>query len=155
MTKNNEDLKDLIQVTEWRAFVYQYIFYQEYILRSAIAVLNKETNECVSIYSVAAPGHHHEVLCFITDQNKESENQSRVQGFLTNKGRFVTRKEAYLIALTAKQIIVNHGNGSDLFSEQMWNLTEEKDSFRDLYLNHWTNPVIECLAKAYRKLKKD
>lgn len=44
------------------------------------------------------------------------------QGFLTNTGRFVSRKEGYTIAKAAGQIIHKSGNLHDgvLYSEDMW-----------------------------------
>lgn len=43
-----------------------------------------------------------------------------VQGFLTNKGRFVDRKEAWRIARSAGQIDDNGGYNSELFSEDLY-----------------------------------
>ncbi|MBP5722187.1 MAG: hypothetical protein J6X18_01195 [Bacteroidales bacterium] len=43
-----------------------------------------------------------------------------VQGFLTSKGRFVNRKEAYAIALEAKQINKDGGYNGELFSEDLY-----------------------------------
>ena len=40
-----------------------------------------------------------------------------VQGFITNKGRFVDRKEAFQIALAAGQIGEDAGVNKELFSE--------------------------------------
>jgi len=46
-------------------------------------------------------------------------SHSKVQGFLTNKYRFVNRKEAASIAFQAKQIETIEPN-QILFSEEMW-----------------------------------
>jgi len=43
-----------------------------------------------------------------------------VQGFLTSKGRFVDRKEAWKIALDAGQIDANGGFEKELFSEDLY-----------------------------------
>lgn len=43
-----------------------------------------------------------------------------VQGFLTSTGRFVDRKEAYRIALSAGQIDENGGYNKELFSEDLY-----------------------------------
>lgn len=43
-----------------------------------------------------------------------------IQGFLTSKGRFVNRKEAYNIALEAGQIDCNGGYCKELFSEDLY-----------------------------------
>jgi hypothetical protein len=41
------------------------------------------------------------------------------QGFYTNEGNFVDRREAKIIAVAAGQYIGNH-NSDDLFSEDLW-----------------------------------
>lgn len=43
-----------------------------------------------------------------------------IQGFITNKGRFVNRKEAFKIALDAGQIDESAGVGGELFSEDLY-----------------------------------
>lgn len=43
-----------------------------------------------------------------------------VQGFITNKGRFVNRKEAFQIALEAGQIDESNGVDRELFSEDLY-----------------------------------
>lgn len=43
-----------------------------------------------------------------------------VQGFITNKGRFVNRKEAFQIALDAGQIDESNGVDRELFSEDLY-----------------------------------
>lgn len=43
-----------------------------------------------------------------------------VQGFITNTGRFVNRKEAWKIARAAGQIDDNGGHGKELFSEDLY-----------------------------------
>lgn len=42
------------------------------------------------------------------------------QGFLTSKGRFVNRREAWKIALSAGQVEPEPWEGSQLFSENLW-----------------------------------
>lgn len=42
------------------------------------------------------------------------------QGFLTSKGRFVTRAEAWDVALAAGQVEPEDMEGSQLFSENLW-----------------------------------
>ena len=46
------------------------------------------------------------------------------QGFVTSLARFVDRKEALRIATEAEQIVVKHGSGSILFSEDIINWDE-------------------------------
>lgn len=43
-----------------------------------------------------------------------------IQGFITNKGRFVNRKEAFQIALAAGQIDGSAGVEGELFSEDLY-----------------------------------
>lgn len=43
-----------------------------------------------------------------------------IQGFITNKGRFVNRKEAFQIALVAGQIDEDAGVNKELFSEDLY-----------------------------------
>lgn len=43
-----------------------------------------------------------------------------VQGFLTSKGRFVDRREAWMIALASGQVDPEPWEGSQLFSENLW-----------------------------------
>ena len=43
-----------------------------------------------------------------------------IQGFITNKGRFVNRKEAFKIALEAGQIDESNGVDGELFSEDLY-----------------------------------
>lgn len=43
-----------------------------------------------------------------------------IQGFVTNKGRFVNRKEAFQIALNAGQIDETNGVNGELFSEDLY-----------------------------------
>lgn len=51
----------------------------------------------------------------------DHETGDNVQGFLTNKNRFVDREEAAIIALRQNQIIDMHRfNGIDLFSEDIY-----------------------------------
>jgi hypothetical protein len=42
------------------------------------------------------------------------------QGFITDTGRFVDRKDALEIAKESGQIIEKHGNFKVLYSEDMW-----------------------------------
>lgn len=46
--------------------------------------------------------------------------KTSVQGFLTSKGRFVNRREAWKIALAAGQVEKEPWEGSQLFSENLW-----------------------------------
>lgn len=53
-------------------------------------------------------------------QEKDLTRCKTTQGFLTSKGRFVGRKEAYKIALNAEQIDNSNGVDGELFSEDLY-----------------------------------
>lgn len=60
----------------------------------------------------------HETLSLISDYYTEHEE---VQGFITNKGRFVDRKEAFDIAKANNQIVRDIGyNPKELYSEMLY-----------------------------------
>lgn len=71
------------------------------------------------VYSLPAPDRHHHVLKVI--YKKHNTTAYNKQGFLTNEGKFVTRKEAFAIAKEACQIrdITKNVSG-ELFSEDLW-----------------------------------
>lgn len=51
---------------------------------------------------------------------KQHEAGEEIQGFLTNKNRFVDRTEAMSIAINAKQIIEGKYSNTELYSEDLW-----------------------------------
>ena len=53
-------------------------------------------------------------------QEKDLTRCEVIQGFITNKGRFVDRKEAYKIAYAAGQIDSSNGADNELFSEDLY-----------------------------------
>ena len=53
-------------------------------------------------------------------QEKDITRCKLTQGFITNKGVFVNRKEAYKIALNARQIDGSNGVDGELFSEDLY-----------------------------------
>lgn len=53
-------------------------------------------------------------------QEKDITRCKLTQGFITNKGVFVNRKEAYKIALNAGQIDGSNGVDGELFSEDLY-----------------------------------
>ena len=74
------------------------------------------------VYSVDRPGRHNHVISLAHKKLGLSEDpmeplREDVQGFLTNSGRFVDRKEAVEIAVKAGQI---PGYKYELFSEDVW-----------------------------------
>lgn len=62
-------------------------------------------------------GRHHEI---IFRHHSTAVLPEHEQGFLTNEGMFVGRKEALKIAMAAKQVKKKTGNPSELFSEDLW-----------------------------------
>ena len=71
------------------------------------------------VYSVPKPGRHHNVIRIMNRRGMGPETM-REQGFLTNTGRFVDRKEACLIARAADQIMLKTEPVGLLFSEDVW-----------------------------------
>lgn len=72
------------------------------------------------IWSVPAPGRHHHVIRLMADAGLGPEAQ-RHQGFMTDTGRYVDRREGLKIAEAANQIIRRTGNADDqLYSEDLW-----------------------------------
>jgi hypothetical protein len=99
----------------------------EYIICAAIWFQdgNKHEHQPVNIetgFVVCGRRHHN---CYIivsiirNESYKVSEYGKNIQGFLTNKNRFVDRKEAMTIALEANQVI-NPYAGYNLFSEDIY-----------------------------------
>lgn len=63
---------------------------------------------------------HGNCIANLTVFGKKSSSYTRhVQGFITNTGHFVDRKQAMIIAKAANQLIVKH-TGDSLFSEDLY-----------------------------------
>lgn len=60
--------------------------------------------------------HHN---CIYTYSLMQETQYEPLEGFLTSDNHFVTRKEAYIIAKHANQIITQNTNET-LFSEDLW-----------------------------------
>ncbi len=92
--------------------------FQEEIMRAAIRHSNG------IIFSVERPGRHGHVISAMASigmaNRAAGKNVVKDQGFITNKGRYVGRFEACLIAHNAKQIIAKTGPSDRLFSEDVW-----------------------------------
>ncbi len=77
------------------------------------------------IYSVPAPGRHHDVCVMMHNQGLPADAMKE-QGFLTSYGRYVNRKEAFVIAKRENQMARREThppgsyNGEELFSEDLW-----------------------------------
>lgn len=77
------------------------------------------------IYSKPRPHRHHHILHehVVTDEKGNILRGKLLggrQGFVTDTGRFVDRREACEIAREANQIVQKHGPDDVLFSEDMW-----------------------------------
>ena len=72
-----------------------------------------------TIYSLPAPNRHHNVIQMIGGVYGND-----VQGFLDDSGEFLTRKEAYVLAVQNGQINRLKGDqyyqGDELYSEDLW-----------------------------------
>ena len=72
-----------------------------------------------TIYSLPAPNRHHSVIQMIGGVYGND-----VQGFLDDSGEFLTRKEAYVLAVQNGQINRLKGDqyyqGGELYSEDLW-----------------------------------
>lgn len=69
-------------------------------------------------YTMPAPARHHHILHSMPPLNPVVPPEA--QGFLTSTGRFVTRKEAMGIAVSAGQVPASKVTAPDLFSEDLW-----------------------------------
>lgn len=69
------------------------------------------------IYHLPPPHRHHHILHrFFPDVSTDPADQ----GFLTDDNRWVDRYEAFIIAKKAGQLLTHHGNGPQLFTEDLW-----------------------------------
>lgn len=77
-----------------------------------------------TVYAVARPGRHPDVRDFMLNELGLDRFQfiRAQQGFITDRGRFVDRREGLRIALERQQIVHKHPyeGYSLLFSEDMW-----------------------------------
>lgn len=82
--------------------------------KAAIRILGGE------IFFVERPGRHHDVIRIIRETGYNGSVSQ--QGFLLSDGRFVNRKDALLVAISAGQVEYSkcHSAGIGLFSEDIW-----------------------------------
>jgi hypothetical protein len=71
------------------------------------------------IASLPAPARHGDVLRKLWDFNQTVVVGPDRQGFLTNTGRYVNRRDAAVIALAARQVD-KLMTDPDLYSEDLW-----------------------------------
>lgn len=72
------------------------------------------------IYSLPRPARHHDVIARVRGLGLGGPVSAHAQGFVTDRGRFVDRREACTIARLAGQIVEKHGPRDVLFSEDVW-----------------------------------
>ena len=71
------------------------------------------------IYSVAAPGRHHNVEAMMRQVGIPNSDDIE-QGFVSSRGRYLNRKEALVVATLANQLIRKTPPEDRLFSEDVW-----------------------------------
>ena len=70
------------------------------------------------ILSLPSPARHHSII-----RNAHEGFNPPItgeQGFLTSTGRFVNRRDAWVIAQNAEQMIAHTGPERELYSEDLW-----------------------------------
>lgn len=104
---------------------------EERILMAAIH--HKGTGQ---VWAVQQPGRHSHV-CWTMDMMHVEPQYLSAQGFLTSYGRYVDRKEAALIAVSANQLLDMQSHPTRLFSEDVW----ETPPWREEDVSANANPV--------------
>ncbi len=89
---------------------------QETIVGSAVKLSDGR------VYSVPKPGRHGHVFVMFKEMRERGDGvpkEGQIQGFVTNTGRFVDRKEGAELALSNGQIKKLNWP-PDLYSEDLW-----------------------------------
>ena len=96
----------------------------EYILCSAIHIDNGKdyVHKPFNIDKgyVMCGWRHHNILEIIPLEDKRNKDIITTQGFLTNKNRFINRKEALELAKSNGQVNSEAITLSELYSEDLW-----------------------------------
>lgn len=97
---------------------YDRIFRKPVIVAVAIKTLTET-------YSLPKPNRHHNVLKVMDNLYVEHDYNTEIQGFLDSNGRFMNRKDAFILAESNGQLNrsnhpKNSYNGNELFSEDIW-----------------------------------
>ena len=73
-------------------------------------------------YFLIPPNRHHNLIKHIYLSEKRDGPVTAEQGFVTNKLKFISRKDTYklLISLSIKSIAPGGYRGIEAFSEDMW-----------------------------------
>lgn len=89
--------------------------------RTIVGVAVKSAN---MVYSLPEPNRHHNVLRLLTDLKLTRNYSGEIEGFVDDKGKFLTRKEAYILASGNGQLKRLPGaqnyQGDELYSEDLW-----------------------------------
>lgn len=90
---------------------------KEYLIAAAIEFTNKKT-QCREVW---LGKRHNNVFEDMFHSGIEYDRATYIQGFFTNRGRFVNRYEAKDIAVAANQLIVPiEDTFKELYSEDVW-----------------------------------
>lgn len=138
-----------LEYGEIRRHLYVALNNRVFIVRAAILVKSSVESTPNKIYSVASPGHHAEIYTIYHEEIRRNTNPGvAIQGFLTNTGLFVDRVQALAIAQEALQLFKESKyTSSNLYSEDLWSLTDELIQFKVLYCHHWLNTFGNFLRK--------
>jgi len=76
------------------------------------------------VFSLPAPNRHHHVIHHIVDVTGSGIKCLDVQGFITDRGEFLDRRQAMTLAVANGQLNRRPGaqfyQGPELFSEDLW-----------------------------------
>lgn len=120
------------------------------------ATLHRRTKR---IYSVAAPGRHHQVLSMMRQVGLTTNHSENIQGFVTSRGRFLNRTEAAIVAKLAGQLIRKTPPEDALFSEDLWDpqvftLQQLHDKATELVMNAYSSQAIVTIELKPRFLNR-
>lgn len=71
------------------------------------------------IYSVPAPGRHHHVMMNMLSMGIYADH-THIQGFVDDRGLFLNRADALMVATAYGQLIRKTAPDYELFSEDLW-----------------------------------
>lgn len=72
------------------------------------------------VYTLPPPARHRDVIELMFGENGIPVGGESDQGFVTDTGRFVGRRQAWIIAEAAGQIVERFEPEGILFSESLW-----------------------------------
>ena len=76
-----------------------------------------------AVWVLPEPNRHHNVIRAIYDDNKVGINGPHKEGFLTEDGEYINRKDAFVLAGLNGQLLKRSPfgyNGDELYSEDLW-----------------------------------